>query len=123
MDFESMMEKEKMLDKRLKACLHRTFTMNDDIRRCESERTSCEASLSKKELHQEQSCHEKSFAMDIKQVMKKIEMKRKQKQIFHSDWSEIHTDLATIIESIRKIQHKTKSNKTKKSKRVSKNKK
>jgi hypothetical protein len=123
MDFQSMLEKEKLLDKRLKACLHRTFAMNDDIRRCENERASCEAALSKKELNHDQSCLEKSFAMDIKQIMKKMEMKRKQKQIFHADWNEIHTDLATIIESIRKIQPKSKSTKMKKSKRVSKNKK
>jgi len=114
MDFQQMMEKERLLDKRLKTCLHRTFMMNDAIREAEMKRQECDTSLNKKTKECAMPCHERTFAMSIKQIMKKMENRKKQKQIFLSDWSEIYTDLSELFEKIHSIPLKTKKRVSKK---------
>ena len=116
MDIEERIRQRLKMDqsKKLKACLNHSFSLADDLRKCSLHHSedrlkldSCETN-SRMQLNQNSelkkdsklSCNERNIALSVKDIMKKIENKIKQKQQFKSDWLDLHMDMKKLYDSI-----------------------
>ena len=109
-------------DKLLK-CLHRTFTLNEQLvneeklkRSClERERQSLEKEMEairlstfyKKKLDEcDSPCIERTWANELKDVIKFMEQKQKQKQVYKDDWLDATRKIKDIVSRLQEIAPK-----------------
>lgn len=62
------------------------------------------------------SCNERNIALSVKDIIKKIENKLKQKQQFKSDWLDLHMDMKKLYDSIQVLPVQKKKRISKKNK-------